>query len=437
VQYRRQIPNNEMIITNLPSSIIGDKISIVNIPIPVRTINKGVMEEKEEILFSTDENRFRAALQDFLHRMNAKELEREIYERDSYPRALYKRLGEAGFLAQVLPPEYGGRGSLTCEAILTEELGAACVPLAWIHSTSSYVYATISRFGTEEQKERFLGPMRMGMKTGAIAITEPDAGSDVMRIRTRAELKGNGYEIRGEKRNITNGSKADVLLVWAITDPQVEPARGMSAFIVEPCERKGFEVIEDYKLLGGFPGTVNSHIQFDGLSVPRENLLGKVNEGVRILFDELAIERVLYAAMLVGEARPVVELAADYSMEREQFGTPISRFEAVSFKLADMVTKLEAARLMVYHTTRLIDAGYTAEKESAMSKLLASEAFFESAHNTLQILGGRGLSEYPAEWAFRMARLSMIPAGTNEIMRYIVQREIYKAKAKARKRRRS
>ncbi len=401
----------------------------------------------DEIFFSADENRFRAELRNFLLQSEAKELEREIYEHgqehaddpDLYPRAraLYKRLGEAGFLAPVLPAEYGGRGSLTCEAILAEELGAACVPLAWIHSTSSYVYATISRFGTEEQKERFLNAMRSGTMSGAIAITEPDAGSDVSRIRTRAEavIKGGGYVIRGEKRNITNGSKADVLLVWALTGQQVEqePARGMSVFIVEPREgagvmRAGFTVIEDYKLLGGFPGTVNSHIRFDGLSVPAENLLGSENAGMKIMFDELAIERVLYAAMLVGEARPVVELATEYSMEREQFGRSISRFEAVSFKLADMVTKLEAARLMVYHTTRLIDAGYHVDKESAMSKLLASEAFFEVAHNTLQILGGRGLSEYPVEWAFRMARLSMIPAGTNEIMRYIIQREIYRDK---------
>ncbi len=375
-----------------------------------------------ELLFSTDENRYRAAVRDFLLRTDAKGVEREIYERDFYPRELYNALGEAGLLAPVLPPEYGGLGSLTCEAILAEELGAACVPLAWIHSTSSYVYATIARFGTEEQKDRILDAMRTGAKIGAIAITEPEAGSDVMRIRTHAHLEGDYYVLSGEKRNITNGSKADIIIVWARTDPDVEPARGMSAFIVEQPRI----IAEDYKLLGGFPGTVNSHLKFEGLRVPKKNVLGSVNEGVRILFDELAIERVLYAAMLVGEARPVAELALDYSMQREQFGTTISRFEAVNFKVADMMTKLAAARLMVYHTTRLLDAGYSAEKESAMSKLLASEAFFETAHNTLQILGGRGLSEYPAEWAFRMARLSMIPAGTNEIMRYIVQREVYR-----------
>jgi alkylation response protein AidB-like acyl-CoA dehydrogenase len=156
-------------------------------------------------------------------------------------------------------------------------------------------------------------------------------------------------------------------------------------------------------------------------------MLGGENEGARVMFDELSIERALYAAMLVGEARPILELAVDYSKDREQFGTTISRFEAISFKIADMATKLEAAKLMVYHTVRLIDAGFDAEKESAMAKLLASEAFYEVAHNTVQILGGRGLTdEYPAEWAFRMARLSMIPAGTNEIMRFIVQREVYR-----------
>ncbi len=382
---------------------------------------------KEEVLFSADENKFRDELRDFLVREEAKKIEQEIYGSDFYPRELYEKLGEEGFLAPVLPAEHGGRGKLVYEAILAEELGAACVPLAWIQSTSSYVYATIARYGSEEQKRRYLPPLKKGANIGAIAITEPEAGSDVMRIKTRAELLDDKYVISGEKRNITNGSKADILLVWAITNPGVDPARGMSAFIVEPKAGTGVEVLEDYNLLGGFPGTVNSHLRFDAVSVPEENILGGENEGAKIMFDELSIERALYAAMLVGEARPVLELAVAYSMEREQFGTSISRFEAISFKIADMVTRLEAAKLMVYHTARLIDKGFDAEQESAMSKLLASEAFYEVAHSTVQILGGRGLSdEYPAEWAFRMARLSMIPAGTNEIMRFIIQREVYK-----------
>jgi len=385
---------------------------------------------KEEVLFSADEKKFRDELREFLVKAEAKKIEHEIYERDFYPREFYEKLGEEGFLAPVLPAEYGGKGKLVYETILAEELGAACVPLAWIQSTSSYVYATIARYGSEEQKRRYLPALKKGANIGAIAITEPEAGSDVMRIKTIAELKGDTYVISGEKRNITNGSKADILLVWAITDQRVDPAKGMSVFIVESkagMAEPGFEVLEDYKLLGGFPGTVNSHLLFDEMSVPEENILGGKNEGAKIMFDELSIERALYAAMLVGEARAVLELAVAYSMEREQFGTSISRFEGISFKIADIVTRLEAAKLMVYHTARLIDKGFDAEKESAMSKLLASEAFYEVAHSTVQILGGRGLSdEYPAEWAFRMARLSMIPAGTNEIMRFIVQREVYK-----------
>ncbi len=384
------------------------------------------MQNKEEILFSAAENEFRESLRAFLDGVDAKKIEREIYERDFYPRELYGKLGDAGFLAPVLPVEYGGRGKLVYEAILAEELGAACVPLAWIHSTSSYAYATIARYGNEKQKSEYLPAMKSGAKIGAIAITEPGAGSDVMHIKTSAEQKGDEYLICGEKRNITNGSKADVLLVWAITSPEVDPARGMSVFIVE-SDAKGFEVKRDFKLLGGFPGTVNSYLRFNDVRIHGKNMLGGENEGARVMFDELSIERALYAAMLVGEARPILELAVEYSRDREQFGTAISRFEAISFKIADMVTKLEAAKLMVYHTVRLIDAGFDAEQESAMAKLLASEAFYEVAHNTVQILGGRGLTdEYPAEWAFRMARLSMIPAGTNEIMRFIVQREVYK-----------
>jgi len=257
-------------------------------------------------------------------------------------------------------------------------------------------------------------------------ITEPEAGSDVMMMKTIARREGDEYVINGEKRNITTGSQADVLLVWAITNPHVDPAQGMTCFIVEP-DFAGFEVEKEYKILGGLPGLVNSHLRFNNMRVPAENVLGRENEGFKVMVDELAIERSLYAAMLVGEAKPTLELAVRYSSERVQFGVPIRSFEAISFRIADMATKLQAARLLVYHAVRLIDAGFDAVKESAMAKVFASETFFEIAHNAVQILGGRGLSdEYPAEWAFRRARLSMIPTGTNEIMRFIVQREIYK-----------
>jgi alkylation response protein AidB-like acyl-CoA dehydrogenase len=190
---------------------------------------------------------------------------------------------------------------------------------------------------------------------------------------------------------------------------------------------EGFEVVKDYKLLGGIPGFVNSQLKFNEMKVPKENILWKENEGAKIMFDELAIERALCAAMFVGEARSVLELAVEYSSGRVQFGMLISRFEAISFKIADLATKLEAAKLLTYYTIRLIEKGFNAEKESAMAKFFSSDTFYEVAHNAVQILGSRGLSdESPAEWAFRIARLSSVLAGTNEIMRFIVQREIYR-----------
>ena len=173
------------------------------------------MKTKEEILFQDEENKFREALREFLVREEAKKVEKDVYKKDFYPRDLYEKFGEKGFLAPVLPvqSQYGGRGRLTYEGIVAEELGAACAPRGLLHSTSSYVYATISRHGNEKQKAMYLPPMKSGEKVGSIVITEEGAGSDVMRMKTRAELKGDKYIINGEKRNITNGSQTDVLLV--------------------------------------------------------------------------------------------------------------------------------------------------------------------------------------------------------------------------------
>jgi hypothetical protein len=386
------------------------------------------MKTKEELMFSEDEIKFRQELVELVERDIAPEFDK-IYEEDIFPRDLYAKVGEHGFLGQVLPPQYGGRGKLIYDAIVAEELGAYNPPVGFIHAVSSYPYATIYRHGNEEQKRNYLPPMVQGEKIGAIVITEDELGSDVMMMQTRARREGDEYVINGEKRNVTEGSEADVLIVWAITNPDVDPAKGMTAFLVEPT-MPGFEVVERHKIMGNIPGLINSRLRFNDLRVPAENVLGKLDRGFPVMMDELAIERSLFGALLVGFARPLLDLAVKYSYERKQFGVPIRQFEAISFRIADMATKLEAMRLLVYHVIRMLDEGLPAEKISAMAKVYPSEVCYEIAHDALQITGSKGVSAdkgfYIVEYLFRMVRMCMIPTGTNEIQKYIIQREIYK-----------
>jgi hypothetical protein len=389
------------------------------------------MKTTEEIMFNEEEREFRNELRAILEK-EMKPKMRQQYEEDIYPRDIYEKLGEKGFLGQLLPPEYGGRGKILYDAIVAEELGAYGGSIGYLHGTSSYAYGTILEFGNEEQKKKFLPPMKEGKKLGSIVITEEEAGSDVTMIKTKAEPKGDYYILNGEKRSITNGGEPNnIELVWVITNPDVDPAKGTSCFIVEP-EMEGFEVVGKHGILGGIPGVRNYRLRFTNMKVPQENMIGGENDGFRVMMDELALERALYALFCVGGARVALELSTKYSTQRVQFGVPLRRFEEISFRIADMATKLEAARLVSYHTIRLMDEGNPAEKESAMAKLIASEAYSYITTTALQIYGDRGVSSdvdydaYMVEWLFRHGRLSMIPTGTVEIMRFIIQREIYK-----------
>jgi alkylation response protein AidB-like acyl-CoA dehydrogenase len=267
-----------------------------------------------------------------------------------------------------------------------------------------------------------------GEKIGALALTEPGAGSDAGSIKTYAAKRGDDFIVNGAKRFITNGGVADYLFVFAVTDRARNRKSRISSFVIKR-DSPGLEITKAYGLLGMHGANV-AHLRFRNVRVPKENLVGGLHRGFSVLLDELDRERPTVAAGTIGIARSAFEAAVAYSMERQQFGRPIREFEGVSFKISDMAMKLEAARLMTLKSARLLDNHKSAKLEGAMAKLFATEAAFEIANQSLQIHGGIGYTkDLPIERYFRDARFMMIGGGTSEIMRFLIQREIYRKKS--------
>jgi alkylation response protein AidB-like acyl-CoA dehydrogenase len=292
-------------------------------------------------------------------------------------------------------------------------------------ASSTLCAIPISRFGTDEQKRKYLTPIIRGEMIGAIGITEPDVGSDTAGMKTRAIREGDEYVINGEKRFITNGADADIITLFAISNPEVPAKRGASAFIF-PTDTEGFKVEKVYNLLG-MHGMRIAHLKFENCRIPAENLLGKEGMGFNILMDELDTERISIAAEMIGIARAAFEIAVKYSTERVQFNRPINWFEGISFKIADMATLLDAAELLTLRAARMVNRGENASKESAMAKVFAVDHAFEICNQALQVLGGIGYTtEYPVERYLRDVRIGMIGGGTSEIMRFLIQREVYR-----------
>ena len=379
-----------------------------------------------DVFLTHEEAEFRERVREFSAREIAP-LSDPVEKIGDYLPEILRKMGKEGFLKVHHKVESGGAGKgLSYEVIVAEEISAVSASAEMSRLASVTLYGMpISRFGTIDQKRTYLAPVLLGEKIGALGITEPDVGSDVAGMKTRAEKQGENYLINGEKRFITNGSIADFLVVFAITNPAVHAHKGMSAFIVE-SNRPGFEVVKDFELMG-MRGARVAHLRFNNLRVPSENLLGKENVGFTVLMDEVDSERTAIAAGMVGTARAAYEVAVKYSAERVQFDVPIRQFEGISFKVADMAVKIEGARLLTLQAARRIDSGLKATKEAAMAKLYATEAAVEVTNDALQVLGGIGYSkEYPVERYVRDARLMTIGGGTSEIMKYLIQREVYK-----------
>ena len=376
-------------------------------------------------LWTEDEIAFRRELQEFC----AKEIAPIADEIDKgpYPRDLLRKIGKAGYMGVHHDKSVGGteRG-LSYEIIVAEEISAVNGGLDMARMASTTLYGMpLARFGTPEQKKKYLEPVVAGEKIGCIGITEPDVGSDTAGMKTTAVKDGDDWILNGEKRFITNGSQADYMCAFAITDPNVKSKDGMSAFIVDK-KMEGFSVVQDHDLLGMKSARV-SWLKLEDVRVPGDMLLGKPGDGFHILMDELDSERTAIAGEAIGYGRTPYEIAVKYANERQQFGRPIRAFEGVSFKISDMYMKLEAGRALTLTAARMYDRGEKITKQASIAKLYTTEAAVQITNDALQILGGMGYTtDYPVERFMRDARLMTIGGGTAEILRFLIQREVFK-----------
>ncbi len=378
------------------------------------------------VLYTAEENAFREQVRDFAEKVIAPRAD-EIEATAEYPRDLLFELGKAGYMGALIPGKYGGTGlGMVYETIIAEEISAVCAMMDVSRGVTSVYFAPpVYKFGNDEQKAKYLPPIVTGEKVGSIGITEPEVGSDTAGMQTTAVRDGDHFIINGEKRFITNGSVADYMLLFAVTDPSVKARKGMSAFIFETAT-PGFSVVKDYELLG-LRGLKVAHLKIENCRVPASSMLGEENKGFTILMDELDTERTSLAAGAVGYARAAFELAIKHSTEREQFGKQIRAFEGVSFKIADMAVKIDAARLMTLQAARQIDAGVSATRQGAAAKLFACVSAQEVCSEALQVTGGIGYTkDCKTEQLFRDSRLMTIGGGTAEIMKFLVAREVYK-----------
>lgn len=340
----------------------------------------------------------------------------------AFPRAELTQMGQLGFMGMLVPEEFGGSDmGMEAYALALEEIAAAdgaCSTIVSVHSSVGCV--PILRYGTDAQKVRFLPKMAAGEWVGGFALTEPQAGSDASGLKTRARRDGDHYVIDGAKQFITSGKNGDVVIVFAVTDPEAGK-KGISAFIV-PTDTPGYEVVSvEHKL--GQHSSDTCALAFTNMRVPAENRLGAEGEGYKIALANLEGGRIGIASQAVGMARAAFEAARDYAQDRITFGKPIISHQAVGFKLADMATQIQAARHMVLHAAQLRQAGKPCLTEASMAKLFASEMAEKVCSDAIQIHGGYGyLADYPVERIYRDVRVCQIYEGTSEVQRLVIAR---------------
>lgn len=372
---------------------------------------------------SKEHEEFRARVRDFAEgeiEPKAKELD----ETAQFSFDTAKKLGEMGFLGMVVPEEYGGSGLDTVSySIAVEEVSRVCgstgITVAAHNSLGVY---PIYLFGNEEQKRKYIPDLASGKKLGTFGLTEPDAGSDAAGTKTTAVLDGDSYVVNGSKCFITNASVGETLVITAVTD-KTKGYKGISSFIAEKG-MKGFSVGKKENKMG-LRGSDTATLIFEDMRIPKVNLLGKEGEGFKQFMITLDGGRISIGAMALGIAQGAYDKSVAYAKEREQFGRPISDFQAIQWKLADMATQLEAARHLIYHASELKDKGEKFVKESAMAKLYASEVGRFVTYQAIQIFGGYGYtSDYPVERYMRDVKLCEIGEGTSEIQRLVIAREL-------------
>jgi alkylation response protein AidB-like acyl-CoA dehydrogenase len=368
-------------------------------------------------------------LRETVSRFVAKEIAPNVDEWEAareFPRELYKRCAELGFLGLKFPEELGGQGGTHLhDAIWVEELahcGGSGGVAAGLNAHTSIAMPPILNFGTEEQKRRWLVPGIAGEKIGALGITEPGAGSDVAGLSTTAKRHGDTYVVNGAKTFITNGVRADFLVCACKTTE--EGGHGGISFLVLEREMPGYEVSRKLEKMG-WHSSDTGEISFSDVEVPGENLLGEENGGFKLIMANFAWERLLMAIGAVGAMRRLIEVTVSYALDREAFGRPIGKFQAIRHHVAEMATKAEASRALTYNALRLFHEGQDCIQAVSMAKLMTQRAVLEIADQSLQIHGGYGyMREYGIERAVRDARLGPIGGGTDEIMKEILGKQL-------------
>jgi len=379
-----------------------------------------------EALMSDEDRLLRDEVRHFVAESVPRDLVRAMdAEEVHYPRSFLEALGEQNLIGLRFPTQWGGRGlPWTSEIIALEEIGVLGGSLACLFSLPSIVGEALSTFGTDAQRERYLQPMLAGQKTCAEALTEPRGGSDFFGATCEAERDGDHYRLKAQKRFVVGAEGADFFLVYARTSDEPDPHKRISVFLVDRGE--GVDVKHVYGLMGTRGGGAG-RLLFRGAHVPVENRIGGEGDGAKIFNRMMIPERMTSAAGSLGSARAALEVATRYSTKRKAFGKTINKFQAVSFRVADSIAQLDAARALVYAAARSVDAGLDARRLVSEAKKMATDGGWEIINHAMQIMGGIGYTNiYPVERLLRDARLSMIWTGTNEIMNLLIQHEYYR-----------
>ena len=379
-----------------------------------------------DVILSEDEQQIRDEVRRFVRDKVDRDLILAMDSKEKeYPYEFIKAAAKENLLGMRFPKEYGGRGlGWVSEMVALEEIGVLGIAIGCAFSLPSIVGEAIDKFGTPEQKKEYLLPTLQGKKICGEGLTEPRGGSDFFGTNTTAIKKGESFIVNGEKRFVAGGIGADYFLVYAKTNFEAAPHESLSAFLIE--RDMGVKVEEEYELMG-CRGMGAARIVMKDVEVPAENLVGELNDGNSIFNAMMVPERLTSAAGPIGMGRACIEIAVRYADKREAFGRAIKRFEAISFKVADCSTLLDAARGLVYRAAKKADTGQWCRKEVSQAKVFATEAGFTAVHEAMQILGGIGYTDvYPIERLYRDARLATIWTGSNEVQRLIIQNEVFR-----------
>ena len=352
-------------------------------------------------------------------------LAHELDEKEEYPRASLAKMAELGLMGLLVPDEFGGAGASTLDYVLAiEEISWADASHSVAMSVNnSLVCEPILRFGTAEQKRTYLPALASGEYVGAYCLSEPTSGSDASNMSTLARREGSEFVLNGTKSWITNGGEAGLYLVYALTNTSVAKSRGITAFVM-PADTPGLRAGKKEKKLG-IRASSTTQIFFEDCRVPESAVLGTVDEGFKIAMATLDGGRIGIGAQALGIAQRALDESVRYSKEREAFGHPIADFQGLQWRMADMATRVEAARLLVYRAARMKDGGEVFSREASMAKLFASETAMFCAHAAVQTFGGYGfVREYPVEKLFRDAKITEIYEGTSEIQRLVISRHV-------------